>query len=171
MRTVISVLAMLVAVLIMSTGTYAASGTDQPGVHIEVKGVIAKIASGVIYVKTSTGATFTIKPDADLKKLKVGEEVTVLVNENNTVIDVHEKGSTAHDHQFLTGKLTWASKDKKQIKMWTPEGEKNFPVSESVLLANIKEGTPIIVELDEGRVIDIHKAKHGLNLELGGIAE
>jgi hypothetical protein len=171
MPTIISTITMLVTVMFLSIGSYAAGDkdslrTDQPGVHIQVKGVISKIASGVMFVKTSTGGTISVMPDADLRKLKVGDEVTVSVNENNTVIDVHPQGHTGQDHRFASGQLTWASKDKKEIKLWTPEGEIKLPVSESVLLANIKEGTPITVEIDEGRVIDIHKTKQGLRLEL-----
>ena len=157
---------LFVIFVLISTGTYAAGNEgvqfDKPGVHLEVRGVISKIASGILFVKTSWG-TMTVAPDSDLKGIKVGEEVNVWVNENNTVIDVHRKGN-AGLHRLLTGKLTWASADKKEIKIWTPEGEKTYPVSESSLLANLKEGTLITVELDEGRVIDVHKSKKGIHL-------
>ena len=96
MRTVISTITLLFLFLLSTTGSYAVKDevrSDQPGVHIEVKGVISKIASGLLFVKTPWGS-MTVTPDADLKGIKVGEEVSVWVNENNTVIDVHRKGET-----------------------------------------------------------------------------
>jgi hypothetical protein len=62
------------------------------------------------------------------KGLEVGEEVEMQVNENNAVIDVHRKGDTSNSQRFVTGNLSYTSADKKEIKLWTPEGEKTFDV-------------------------------------------
>ena len=37
-------------------------------------------------------------------------------------------GDPSHSHRFVAGKLAYASKDKKEIKLWTPEGKKKFDV-------------------------------------------
>jgi hypothetical protein len=50
-------------------------------------------------------------------------------NENNAVMDVHRKGEKGHSHQFVSGNLTYTSKDKKEIKLWTPEGLHGAQVS------------------------------------------
>jgi uncharacterized protein YuzE len=93
------------------------------------------------------------------KGLEVGEEVEMQVNENNAVIDVHRKGDTSHSQRFVTGNLSYTSADKKEIKLWTPEGEKTFDVQTGrSTLSQFEEGQPVTIELNEtGKVIDIHK--------------
>jgi uncharacterized protein YuzE len=92
-------------------------------------------------------------------KLKVGEEVEMQVNENNAVIDVHRKGEKSHSHRFVSGNLTYTSSDKKEIKLWTPEGEKTFDVQTGrSKMSSLEEGAPVTIELNEaGKVIDIHR--------------
>lgn len=65
------------------------------------------------------------------KNRKVGEEVEMQVNGNNVVIDLHRKGDPSHSHRFVSGKLAYASHDRKAIKLWTPEGEQTFAVQTS----------------------------------------
>jgi hypothetical protein len=50
---------------------------------------------------------------------------------------------------------------KQEIKLWTPEGEKVFPLDRmEVKTKPIEEGSMITVELDEkGTVIDLRKAE------------
>ncbi len=64
-------------------------------------------------------------------------------------------------HRLITGKLTYTSGDKKEIKLMTPEGERSFPVQEGERpLSTIEAGTPITVELNKaGNVIDLRKAQ------------
>ncbi|MGH7255008.1 MAG: hypothetical protein ACREI3_04455 [Nitrospirales bacterium] len=82
------------------------------------------------------------------------------MNESNTVIDVHPKGHEG-THRFITGKLVYVGKMKKQIKLWTPEGGKVFPLERlEVKTGGIEEGALVTVELNEaGTVIDLHRAK------------
>lgn len=94
-----------------------------------------------------------------LKNIVVGEEVEIQFNENNAVMDVHRKGEKSHSHQFVSGNLTYTSKDKNEIKLWTPEGEKAFDVQVGrSKLSAFEEGAPVTIELNEaGDVIDIHR--------------
>lgn len=126
--------------------------------HLRVSGVVTKVKSGQTTVKTSWG-TMTIASTLTPKNLTVGEEVDMQVNENNAVIDVHRKGDKAHAHRFVSGNLTYASEDKKEVKLWTPEGEKTFDVQTGrSQLSSIQEGTPVTIELNEaGKVIDVHR--------------
>jgi len=49
---------------------------------------------------------------------------------------------------MMTGKLEWASSNENEIRLWTPEGERNLQVAKSALLVtSLKEGTPITVVL------------------------
>ena len=155
------VLGSMVLSLLMPASYGFADEGGKPGTmatHMKVSGVVSKVESGLTTVKTSWGH-MVISSTTAPKNLKVGEEVEMLVNENNAVIDVHRKGQTGHSHRYVTGNLTYASADKKEIKLWTPEGEKAFDVQTGKSkLSSFEEGAPVTVELNEaGKVIDVHR--------------
>lgn len=150
---------MVFGLMIVGTVGFAdEGGTHGKGTHMKVDGVVSKVQSDQVTVKTSWGQMVISSATAP-KNLKAGEEVEMQVNENNAVIDVHRKGEKGHSHRFVTGNLTYASPDHKAIKLWTPEGEKSFDVQTGrSQLSAFQEGSPITVELNEaGKVIDIHK--------------
>ena len=62
---------------------------------------------------------------------------------------------------MIAGKLIYAGLTKKEIKLWTPDGEQVFPLDRmEVKTKPIAEGTKVIVELDEhGTVIDLRKSE------------
>lgn len=126
--------------------------------HMKVSGVVSKVQSGLVTVKTPWGS-MTVASSVSPKGLEVGEEVEMQVNENNAVIDIHRKGDKSHVHHFVTGNLVYTSPDRKEIKLWTPEGEKNFDVQTGrSKLSAFKEGAPVTIELNEaGKLIDIHQ--------------
>ena len=160
MRTVM----MLVGVMmIVSLSVSPQSLADQEGqprraTHMKVSGVVSKVQSGLTTVKTPWG-TMTIASTVTPQGLEVGEEVEMQVNENNAVIDIHRKGDNSHAHHFVTGNLVYTSPDKKEIKLWTPGGEKNFDVQTGrSKLSSFQEGAPVTIEINEsGKVIDINK--------------
>jgi hypothetical protein len=134
------------------------AGQHRKATRMKVDGVVSKVQSGHVTVKTSWGS-MTFSSATGPEKLEVGEEVEMQVNENNAVIDVHRKGEKGHSHRFVTGNLTYTSSDHKEIKLWTPEAEKTFDVQTGrSKLSNFKEGDPVTIEVNEaGKVIDIHK--------------
>ena len=128
------------------------------GTGTHMKGAVSFEGAIRLTYKTSWGS-MTIASTFTPKHLEVGEEVEMQVNENNAVIDVHRKGDHTHAHRFVSGKLTYASADRKEIMLWTPEGEKTFDVQAGrSKMASIEEGAPITIELNEaGNMIDIHR--------------
>jgi uncharacterized protein YuzE len=139
-------------------GAHGPGGSHGKGTHLKVTGTVSAVQADLITVKTSWGH-MKIASSTAPKNLEVGEEVEMQVNENNAVIDVHRKGDPSHSHRFVSGKLAYASADRREIKLWTPEGEKKFDVQTGrSQLSGIDEGTPITIELNEtGKVIDIHR--------------
>ena len=131
--------------------------------HQSVSGVVVKQGNGLA-VKTPGGATYQVNENASRRhghaEFKEGDEVTVVLDENNTAIDLHHKGEEGK-HTFVTGKLVHLGKMEKQVKLQTPDGEKVFPLARLEIKAKgIDEGTPVTVELNEaGAVIDLHRAK------------
>src|SRR5206468_1382180 len=97
-----------------------------PFSHSMLDGKVVDIRSGVIFVKTPV-ARYTIAANTAPPDAKVGDNVTLWVNEEAIVVDHHRQGAGG-DHRFITGKLIYVGSMKKQIKLWTPEGEKVFPL-------------------------------------------
>ena len=134
------------------------SNSQGAATHLKVTGVVTKVQGTHVAIKTPWGQ-MKIAAQVLPKGLLVGEKVEMWVNENNAVVDVHRKGDPSHSHKFVTGNLAYTSMDKTEIKLHTPEGEKNFDVQTGKSkLSVIAEGTPITVEVnEEGKVIDVHR--------------
>ena len=67
----------------------------------------------------------------------------------------------------MSGNLIYTSADKKEIKLWTPEGEKTFDVQTGrSKMSTLEEGAPVTIELNEaGKVIDIHRFTVEMNFD------
>jgi hypothetical protein len=115
-------------------------------------------------VQTPDGSTFMLEPNQAQSQRhghaphKVGDQVTVTLNENNMITEIHPKGEGG-EHRFISGKLVYVGKMKSEIKLQTDDGEKIFPLDRQELKAKpIEEGSRVTVELNEaGHVIDLHK--------------
>ena len=154
------VLGSMVLSLMLAPYGFAEEGgaAGKKATRMKVDGTVSKVQSDQVTVKTSWGHMVISSATAP-KNLKVGEEVEMQVNENNAVIDVHRKGEKGHAHRYVSGNLSYASPDKKEIKLWTPEGEKTFDVQTGrSKMSSFEEGAPVTIELNEaGKVIDIHR--------------
>jgi hypothetical protein len=133
--------------------------------HKIVSGVVKEIKSDIYTVTTPTGMLTLNQNTAERHGHgvpKVGDELTLLVDENNAVIDAHPKGREGK-HQFVTGKLIRLDPMDRRVKLSTPQGEKIFPIERLELKTKgLEEGTPIMVELNEvGTAIDVHRAESG----------
>jgi len=133
--------------------------------HKKVEGVVTEMKSGLYTVKTSNGTMYTLTETAAVRHghavPKVGDELTLWVNEGNMVMDAHMKGDADKAHRFIAGKLASIDYDKSQMTLSTSGGEKNFKLKpESRMFKEIATGAQVTVEVNEtGEVIDIHKDK------------
>jgi len=156
--------AMLVGLLLAAAPGWASDGdrtTHRPGTHMNVTGVVSQVQPDLLTVKTSWGRVRIASATAP-NNLEVGDEVTLWLNEENLVIDHHGKQKNRLGaHRVIAGKLIYAGLTKKEIKLWTPDGEQVFPLDRmEVKTKPIAEGTKVIVELDEhGTVIDLRKSE------------
>ena len=131
--------------------------------HKKVDGVVSEVKSGLYTVKTSTGATLTLaesaagRSDRDLPK--VGDEMTLWVNEGNMVIDARPKGQPGKGPRFISGTLASIDNGHSQMTLSTPGGERNFKLRpESRMFRDIAVGAHVTIEVnDTGEVIDLHK--------------
>lgn len=137
----------------------------QPGnTELHVTGSVSKIKNGYVHVQTELGLLpITSKTGLCLGKdrcrTKVGEDLTLWIHDTNLAIDLHPSGSQSPARRLLSGKLSYAGPDKNSVSLWTPNGEQSFPTDQAKgVLASLKEGAPIIVELDaDGAVHEIRK--------------
>lgn len=133
--------------------------------HQKVEGVVIDRKSGLYTVKTSTGATLTLAEAAAVRHghsvPKIGDEMTLWVNEGNMVMDVCPKGQADKALRFITGTLASIDNGKSQMTLATLEGGKSFNLRpESRMFRDIAVGAEVTIEVnDTGEVIDIHKGK------------
>ena len=149
----------------MVLGMAGASFADGKGkdAHRHYKGEVVDKA-GSLAIKDETGSTYALSENEahrQGREFKVGDKVDFIVNENNTVIDVHLAGEKGK-HKHVTGKLVHLGLMKKEIKLQTAEGEKTFPLLlQETKTKALAEGAEVTVELNEaGTVIDLHEGKH-----------
>ena len=122
---------------------------------MKVQGKIVDIQPDFIVVKTSLAGYRLSKKTAPLNAA-LEDTVTLWVTSGHAVID-HHRQDTGRRHRFITGTLL-DSASKQQIKLWTPEGDKVYPLdSHEAQTKNFAEGTMVTVEINEaGAVIDVH---------------
>ncbi|MDK2743854.1 MAG: hypothetical protein NDI90_13130 [Nitrospira sp. BO4] len=131
--------------------------------HRSLQGVIVDKA-GSPAVKVPDGTVYLLNKNRALRHghelPKVGEEVTVILDENNAVLEVHPKG-TESKHRFITGDVVAVGLRQGTITLKTPEGEQSFPLEKRELSASIRDGATVTAEINEvGSVIDLHPAEH-----------
>ena len=155
--------AVMVTIVIVPSVVNSATETDNlPRGHTQFTSIVTKKA-GALVVTTPNGATHQLNENMarrhGQKPFKAGDEVIVVLDENNYIVDMHLKGKEGQ-HQQVTGKLIYVGKMKNQIKLQTADGEKVFPLTEQGQKTKpIAEGTLVTIELNEvGAVIDLHPA-------------
>ena len=133
--------------------------------HQKVEGVVTEVKSGLYTVKTPTGATLTLTEAAAFRQgrdvPKVGDEMTLWVNEGNMVMDARLKGQPGKAPRFISGTLSSIDNVKSQMTLSTSGGERGFSLRpESRMFRDIAVGSEVTIEVNEmGEVIDIHKDK------------
>ncbi len=157
----------LIGALLIVPGLGNASPESEalPQGHMKFTGVVTEKA-GVLVVTTPKGAMHQLNANMARRHgqepFKTGDEVVVVLDENNYIVDMHLKGKEG-THRQVTGTLVRVSGMKKEIKLQTAEGEKVFPLAEEgQKTKGIEAGTLVTVEVNEaGTVIDLHRADIG----------
>jgi hypothetical protein len=133
--------------------------------HKKVEGVVTEVKSGLYTVKTTTGATLTLTEATAFRQgqavPKVGDEMTLWVNEGNMVMDSRPNGQPDKEPRFITGTLASIDNGKSQMTLSTSGGERGYSLRpESRMFRDIAVGSEVTIEVNEmGEVIDVHKNK------------
>ncbi len=138
------------------------------GVHLALSGQIAKIESGLLFVKLPNGMQLrTISPNkADrvgLHHARIGDEVWLLIDSGNVLLDASRPGGVLFEnHKVLAGRIHYADPFWGEIQLSTPEGFERYEVDTLAgsKLSVFQEGMPVTIELDADNVmIDIHAGR------------
>ena len=145
------------------------SGTGQADTlsegHRKVSGVVEEVRGDFVKVRTAKSILDLNQNSATQQgqpAYKVGDEVTIIMDENNSIIEAHLKGKEGH-HHFYTGKLIYLNRMEKQIKLETIDGIRKFPLDRLEIKAKrIDEGEVVTIEVNEsGTVINLRRGSHG----------
>ncbi len=127
---------------------------------LKLGGKVSRVKAGYAFVETPIGP-LTLGKRTGLRNVKAGQELTVWLNDDHLVIDVKTQGELNGTHRFVTSKVVYSSKEKREIRLWTPEGERtiSLPQANGKRQA-LREGTPITVQFNgSGEVIDVRKVR------------
>lgn len=165
-RTGLRVLVLLVLIAALWSGRASGSESDPAHIngHLKLAGVVTQVRSGVIFVKTPAGE-ITIPSTTGLGALNPGQRLSLTINENNLIIDVHQQGAgTVERHRIVHGILM--GQQDAALTLRSSDGDKRFPLAQSVQqLRSLAVGSAVTVEVDEaGRIVDLHPAEVSMTL-------
>lgn len=134
--------------------------------HKHLTATVEKIQSGLMFFSQPAGMeprTVSVHKAErmGLSQAKKGDEVILVIDENNMLMDLHKKGVPPAGHRLIAGKLTYASPMWEVVEITNAEGKQTFAMDEDEgsKLSLLKEGELVWAELNEDNmVIDIHHA-------------
>ena len=140
---------------------------NQPAVnshHKELQGVVVE-KGGQLAVKVPNDTTYQLNENRSARHgytmPKAGDEVTVVIDENSMVLEMHPQG-TGGKHTFVTGEVLSIGKLQHEMTLKTAQGERKLQLDKQDLPAGVQDGAKVRAELNEaGRVIDVHPVKPG----------
>ena len=154
-------------VLALATAAAALAGDQSgkaAGKHKELHATVEKIDAGVVLLKEPDQMRRrTLSPNQlermKLTDLKVGDEVSLILNGNNLIIDARKTGMAGPGRHTLQGTFVQADTSGKTVNVKTTDGLKALTVDSAATgkVTGLKQGASLTVEVDEaGTVIDIH---------------
>jgi hypothetical protein len=145
--------------------TFAGTGEHaMPHTHKHLTTTVEKIQSGLVWFKPVAGlehrAVSLHKAERmGLYEAKVGDEVILVIDEENLLIDLHKKGSEPAGHRLIAGKLSYADPFWESIEITNADGKQTFAMDEATgsKLSMLKEGQRVRAEVNEdNQVVDIY---------------
>lgn len=141
----------------LQIGQVATNGSKA---HVLLTGTISKLKSSFIFFRTPIGI-ININAKIGIKNAKVGQTLTLWMHDHHVVADLSASSNSGLIRRFVTGPLEFATPDRANVRLWTPEGEQTYPADLGKSALNgAREGTPITVELNgQGDVVEYHRMK------------
>ena len=126
-------------------------------VHLLLNGTVSKLKSNYVFLKTPLGIV-TVSGKTGVRNAKVGQEMSVWVQDRHVAIDLYQDGVSTPSRRFLSGPLAYEDGQTALI-MQGPEGAQSIPLTQRpASLSALKEGLPITVEVDQqGELVDVRR--------------
>lgn len=133
--------------------------TKREDVHLHLAGTVSRVKAGFVFVETPVGI-LTLSRDTGVRDAEAGQHVAVWLTGRHLVIDLSDGGDPSPVQRVITSTVVYASREKNEIKVWTPEGEKVLPLPASGTQRRLlREGTPVTIQLNaSGEVVDVRRA-------------
>src|SRR5689334_20719989 len=109
---------------------------DEPAdgtTHRMIPAVIKRIEGSMLFVQPEKGLQRRVisirkAERMGLQEAQLGEEIMLVLDENDVLVDVHRKTVPAQGHKFINGKLKYADPYWGVLKVETLDGIETFPV-------------------------------------------
>ncbi len=132
---------------------------------IKLRGSVWRMRPGIVFVKTPIGL-MTLSSKTGLRDLRGSHEIYFFANGPDVGVDIRRRADGSLAHRYLMGPLRFASPEKKEIKLWTPEGEKSLALAGlTEQIGTMPEQAPVTVEVDEaGSVLSTQDLQYDLQV-------
>ena len=163
----VSIIVMAVLVGFASLTLAQEAGQAEPRAHRHVMTIVEKVVSGIVWFRPTAGLEHRAVSLHKAERMglydpEVGDEVMLVIDENNLLIDLHKKGHRSGGHRLITGKLTYADPFWEVIEITNADGKQTFAMDESSgsKLSMLHEGKLVRAEVTEDNiVIDIYPSR------------
>ncbi|MGZ8366234.1 MAG: hypothetical protein ACXW37_07665 [Nitrospira sp.] len=153
----------VLACCVFVLGIQLGESKETAPLHRSLDGIVVDKA-GSPAVKVPDGTVYQLNENRAARSgralPRIGEEVTVIIDEDNAVIEMHPKG-TVVNHRFITGEVVSVGLRQGVITLKTSDGEQTFPLEKREMSASVRDGSTVKAELNEaGNVIDLQPTEH-----------
>jgi hypothetical protein len=137
---------------------------------IRLTGRVWRAKPGIVFLKTPIGL-MSLSSKTTLKTLPASQEVSFMVHEDYTVIDIVRRTDGTFVHRYITGPFKRDNGDGTKLLLWTPNGGlRAFRMGAyEPALAAPKNSESVTVEVDgTGSIIGVHDLQ--FDLQIGQVA-
>lgn len=165
MRHILGSIVLVIGLVWCGSQTFAHEGDlAKHSVHQYPTATVEKVQSGLVFLNLPTGLrqrTVSVHKAERMGLLqpKKGDEVILVIDENDMLIDLHPNGVTPAGHRLITGRLTYADPMWEVIEISNAEGKHRLAMDEdaSSKVFSMMGHELVVAELNEDNlVIDIH---------------
>ena len=121
--------------------------------------------AGIVFLKTPIGL-LTLTSKTTLKDLKASQEVSFLVHERHSVVEIRKRVDGSLVHRYLTGPMTPGTDEPRTLRWRGPDGDLTIHIgTQDAHLTDYHEGDPLTVEVDETNTITgVHDLQYDLQV-------
>ncbi len=132
---------------------------------VRISGNIWRMNPGLVFLRTPIGL-MTLSCKTCLRDLRGNPTITLYLNGPHGAVDITPRGAGAPSRRYLWGPVAYSTPDKKQLTLWTPEGEEQFAVdSMAPKLASVPSGRKVTIEVnDSGKILGVHDLQFDLQV-------